>query len=185
MYIRFWSLVMVRNSVASASGYTTLGQTIFPQILKAVIANAKYPEQKFSWTSLEPTGKSEFSKSGRFGPPNVPSISQQGRRNFYHVSHWGELIAPRGISMCKPTPVGPLRGRDFSVSTPRGNAKYFDVSVFLPVPLLSASFSHSLSLSLSLSLCTRYNRSNVRHFSPCFLWIKRAASLILLLKSSV
>lgn len=83
---------------------------------------------EFSSTMLEPTGKSEFSKSARFGCERAEHFGI-GAPKIFITSH-GELIAPKGISMCNPAPVRPT---DEISSFPASwrNAKYFDISAFL------------------------------------------------------
>lgn len=71
-----------------------------------IAATARHREissLEFSSTSLEPTGKSEFSKSARFGYERAEHYDNRSAEIF--ITSHGELIAPRGISMCKPAPV--------------------------------------------------------------------------------
>lgn len=60
---------------------------------------------------------------------NVPSISLREAAEIFITSR-GELIAPRGISMCKPAPVRPT-DEIFLFPPLRKDAKYFDILAFL------------------------------------------------------
>lgn len=82
---------------------------------------------EFSSTMLEPTGKSEFSKSARFGCERAEHFGI-GAPKIFITSH-GELIAPKGISMCNPVLLSAPRTRFLPASW--RNAKYFDISAFL------------------------------------------------------
>lgn len=64
---------------------------------------------EFSSTMLEPTGKSEFSKSARFGCERAEHFGI-GAPKIFITSH-GELIAPKGISMCNPVLLSAPRTR--------------------------------------------------------------------------
>lgn len=120
---------------------------------------------EFSSTRLEPTGKSEFSKSARFGCERAEHFGI-GAPKIFITSH-GELIAPKGISMCSPAPVRPT---DEISSFPASwrNAKYFDISAFLrwhfyrPAFLLYAILGFRNTLKMTNRMC--------RHFSTTFLF---------------
>lgn len=125
---------------------------------------------EFNSTRLEPTGKSEFSKSARFGCERAEHFGIGAPKIF--ITSYGELIAPKGISMCSPAPVRPT---DEISSFPASwrNAKYFDISAFLrwhfyrPAFLLYAILGFRNTLEWRIGyLPTFFNDVSLCSYSP-------------------